>query len=175
MSLIILLDQVPRNCNRGRKAPIAYTYFDSLALAITLVALDRGIPNTVPEIRWQFPYRFWFYLPLMHSETMVVIDRSTQEFELVRRDLDLLLLDDGTSDRDDEYRTKAARAVQQDKEETQKYVNLYLSFNKRHVDVIKRFGRYPHRNAVIGRGMSQEEKEFLENGGDTFTIVLPYY
>ena len=170
-----MLDQVPRNINRGRKAPIAYTLFDSLAQAITLVALERGIPNKLPEIRWQFGYRFWFYLPLMHSEYIVVIDRATHEFELVQQDLDLLLSDDVTAGGDDEYRTKAAKIAQQEKEVTQTYVDRYTSFSKRHVNVIRRFGRYPHRNAVMGRGMSQEEKEFLENGGDTFTMILPYY
>lgn len=34
-----------------------------------------------------------------------------------------------------------------------------------HRDIIKRFGRFPHRNAALGRQTSQAEREFLETGG----------
>ena len=34
-----------------------------------------------------------------------------------------------------------------------------------HRDVIRRFGRFPHRNAVLGRDSTPEEIAFLENGG----------
>ncbi|MEM6578865.1 MAG: DUF924 family protein [Pseudomonadota bacterium] len=34
-----------------------------------------------------------------------------------------------------------------------------------HRDVIRRFGRFPHRNACLGRSSSQAEKAFLDNGG----------
>ncbi len=34
-----------------------------------------------------------------------------------------------------------------------------------HRDIIKRFGRFPHRNAALGRQTSQAEREFLESGG----------
>ncbi len=34
-----------------------------------------------------------------------------------------------------------------------------------HADIIRRFGRFPHRNAVLGRVSTQEEIRFLEDGG----------
>ena len=34
-----------------------------------------------------------------------------------------------------------------------------------HHDIIKRFGRFPHRNSILGRGMTQPEQAFLETGG----------
>ena len=34
-----------------------------------------------------------------------------------------------------------------------------------HRDIIKRFGRFPHRNAVFGRRTSVEEQAFLDEGG----------
>ncbi|WP_313623078.1 DUF924 family protein [Achromobacter sp.] len=34
-----------------------------------------------------------------------------------------------------------------------------------HRDIIKRFGRFPHRNAALGRQTIQAEREFLESGG----------
>jgi len=34
-----------------------------------------------------------------------------------------------------------------------------------HADIIREFGRFPHRNEILGRTSSKEELEFLENGG----------
>lgn len=34
-----------------------------------------------------------------------------------------------------------------------------------HRDVIDRFGRFPHRNALLGRATTPEEQQFLESGG----------
>lgn len=34
-----------------------------------------------------------------------------------------------------------------------------------HRDIIRRFGRFPHRNAILGRGTTPEERRFLEEGG----------
>ncbi|HMF21656.1 MAG TPA: DUF924 family protein [Pseudolabrys sp.] len=34
-----------------------------------------------------------------------------------------------------------------------------------HADIIRRFGRFPHRNAVLGRTTTPEEQAFLDGGG----------
>jgi uncharacterized protein (DUF924 family) len=34
-----------------------------------------------------------------------------------------------------------------------------------HADIIRRFGRFPHRNAVLGRTTTAEEQTFLDDGG----------
>ena len=34
-----------------------------------------------------------------------------------------------------------------------------------HRDIIERFGRFPHRNAVLGRATTPEEQRFLDDGG----------
>jgi uncharacterized protein (DUF924 family) len=34
-----------------------------------------------------------------------------------------------------------------------------------HRDIIRRFGRFPHRNPVLGRPMTDEEQRYLEDGG----------
>jgi len=39
--------------------------------------------------------------------------------------------------------------------------DLALDFAKQHADIINRFGRFPHRNAVLGRETTTEEAEFL--------------
>ena len=41
-------------------------------------------------------------------------------------------------------------------------------FELRHKAIIDRFGRYPHRNAILGRQSSAEELEFLQQPGSSF-------
>lgn len=43
-----------------------------------------------------------------------------------------------------------------------------LDFERRHKAIIDRFGRYPHRNAVLGRVSTPEEIEFLKQPGSSF-------
>ncbi len=43
-----------------------------------------------------------------------------------------------------------------------------LDFELRHKAVIERFGRYPHRNAILGRESTREEIEFLREPGSSF-------
>jgi uncharacterized protein (DUF924 family) len=43
-----------------------------------------------------------------------------------------------------------------------------LGWAKRHADVIRRFGRFPHRNAILGRTSTPEEIAFLATQGSTF-------
>ena len=43
-----------------------------------------------------------------------------------------------------------------------------LAFELRHQLIINRFGRYPHRNAVLGRTSTDEELAFLSEPGSSF-------
>ncbi len=43
-----------------------------------------------------------------------------------------------------------------------------LDFELRHKTIIERFGRFPHRNAILGRVSSAEEIEFLSTPGSSF-------
>ncbi|MFO8044419.1 MAG: DUF924 family protein [Halomonas sp.] len=43
-----------------------------------------------------------------------------------------------------------------------------LRHEHRHRDIIARFGRYPHRNAILGRPSTPEELVFLEQAGSSF-------
>ena len=43
-----------------------------------------------------------------------------------------------------------------------------LKFAKMHRDIVHRFGRFPHRNAVLGRTSTPEEVEFLSQPGSSF-------
>ena len=40
-----------------------------------------------------------------------------------------------------------------------------LKWAKLHADIVRRFGRFPHRNAVLGRTTTPEEQAFLDGGG----------
>ncbi|UZE96089.1 DUF924 family protein [Alkalimarinus alittae] len=43
-----------------------------------------------------------------------------------------------------------------------------LHFEYRHKEIIDRYGRYPHRNAALGRASTTEELDFLESPGSSF-------
>ena len=43
-----------------------------------------------------------------------------------------------------------------------------LDYAQRHQEVIARFGRFPHRNAILGRPSTPEEVEFLRQPGSSF-------
>ena len=43
-----------------------------------------------------------------------------------------------------------------------------LEYAKQHRDVIARFGRFPHRNAVLGRASTPEEVKFIQTPGSAF-------
>ncbi len=43
-----------------------------------------------------------------------------------------------------------------------------LDFEKKHKAIIDRFGRYPHRNKILGRESTEEEVAFLEGPGSSF-------
>ncbi len=43
-----------------------------------------------------------------------------------------------------------------------------LAFERQHQAIIERFGRYPHRNAVLGRVSTVEEQAFLQGPGSSF-------
>ena len=43
-----------------------------------------------------------------------------------------------------------------------------LRFELRHQAIIQRFGRYPHRNALLGRVSTAEELAFLAEPGSAF-------
>ena len=43
-----------------------------------------------------------------------------------------------------------------------------LRFELRHQAIIARLGRYPHRNAILGRGSTPQELAFLSEPGSSF-------
>ena len=85
--------------------------------------------------------RIWLYHPFHHSES---VDEQDEGLALLREIL------------------QAAPAA------WHPYVERSISGWTRHRDIVARFGRFPHRNAVLGRQSSDEERAFLDKDGDTF-------
>lgn len=50
----------------------------------------------------------------------------------------------------------------------QNRIQSSLDFELKHKSIIERFGRYPHRNSILGRASTAEEIEFLELPGSGF-------
>lgn len=53
------------------------------------------------------------------------------------------------------------------KEENPKY-EFYFKFADQHYQIIKQFGRFPHRNKILERVSTTEELEFLKQKGSSF-------
>jgi uncharacterized protein (DUF924 family) len=86
-------------------------------------------------------HRVFLYMPLEHSERLAHQERCCRLFERLLGECA-------------EPLRGAARA--------------YLGFAYRHRDIVARFGRFPHRNAILGRPSSAEELSFLEQPGSGF-------
>ncbi|MEO5559113.1 MAG: DUF924 family protein [Dokdonella sp.] len=85
--------------------------------------------------------RVFFYLPLEHSEVLADQQRSVALFRA--------LPGEGGAG------VHAAFAN-------------FLDYAQRHRDIIARFGRFPHRNAVLGRPSTTQEIAFLGQSGSSF-------
>ena len=85
--------------------------------------------------------RVFFYMPFEHSEELSDQERSVALFgELAET------VPDGDREAFD----------------------FFLDFAVRHHAIVARFGRFPHRNAILGRQSTQEEVEFLKSPGSSF-------
>jgi uncharacterized protein (DUF924 family) len=85
--------------------------------------------------------RVFFYLPLEHSERR---DDQARSVALMQQ-----LVDDAPAEHQPLYRD-------------------YLDFALRHQVIVDRFGRFPHRNAILGRESTNEEQAFLRQPGSGF-------
>lgn len=92
------------------------------------------------EDRQLDPIERWFiYMPFEHSEDMVDQREAVRLFEN--------LMSDAT-------------------EHTRAPLQSALDYARRHAEVIAKFGRFPHRNDVLGRDSTPEERAWVkEHGG----------
>jgi uncharacterized protein (DUF924 family) len=84
---------------------------------------------------------FFFYLPFEHSEDLVDQKRSVALF-----------------------RAWADSCPPEKRVEAEHHCGYIL----RHQEIIQRFGRFPHRNAALGRTTTPEEAEFLKEPRSSF-------
>ena len=85
--------------------------------------------------------RVFLYMPLQHAEDLGLQRRSVERFESL------------AAEADDAWRDHFA--------ENAHYAHL-------HRDIVERFGRFPHRNRVLGRESTEEELSYLADGAPTF-------
>jgi uncharacterized protein (DUF924 family) len=85
--------------------------------------------------------RVFFYMPFMHSEELAMQERSVELFTKLR----------------DQTEGRVREAVAGN-----------VDYAKRHRDVIARWGRFPHRNRILGRPSTPAELEFLRQPGSSF-------
>jgi uncharacterized protein (DUF924 family) len=85
--------------------------------------------------------RWFLYMPFMHAEDAGLQDRSVALFSAL------------AASAPPELRASLAPGVE---------------YAEQHRDIIARFGRFPHRNALLGRGSTPEEIEFLKQPGSAF-------
>jgi len=166
LSIILLLDQIPRNCYRGDESKVVFGRFDPLAEEIALRALEEEIPTKSSHFKYRIAYRTWFHMPFMHSESLAVHEQAIKVHEDTARDMDELLATDPLTLSEEDR--KCHNALSKKSDELHAYLANNLDFEKRHKVIIERFGRYPHRNQALGRVSTPEEIEYLENGGETF-------
>jgi uncharacterized protein (DUF924 family) len=120
LGLVILLDQVSRNTNRG--SPLAFAG-DTKALALAKASVSRGFHHKLVP-----PLAMWLLMPFEHAEDLDAQNRCLSLF--------------GTLGLHD-----------------------MVYYAQMHLDIIARFGRFPHRNAVLGRRSTESEIAFLQAGG----------
>lgn len=124
--------------NIFRNTPRAFAG-DAQALALASDLVNSGCDTRLP------PYPRWFaYLPFEHSESLADQERSVKLFTVLRDDVG------STGDEQDAAFASA------------------LDYAIRHRDVIARFGRFPHRNAILERTSTTAETEFLKQPGSSF-------
>lgn len=158
VSLIVLLDQIPRNCFRGADAGIAYDFFDPRALGTALQAIKAGVPEH-SQVRYRQGYRFWFYMPLEHSERIDMQEMAAMEHEKMFTDSRNLI--DGLIDAEDTDGLYYRDILLRRRKQFETWVGTLRGMDEQHKGLLDRFGRFPRRDQALGRQSTQEEREYL--------------
>lgn len=124
--------------NIHRGTPGMYAH-DDLAVAATRHALSLADPLAGDLWRAVF-----VLMPLMHAERLADQEEMVGRFEALAA----------------EARRRASPNLAA--------FRGNLDFARRHRDIVARFGRFPHRNAILGRASSAEEEAFLTEPGSAF-------
>ncbi|MDH3589822.1 MAG: DUF924 domain-containing protein [Gammaproteobacteria bacterium] len=85
--------------------------------------------------------RVFFYMPMQHAESLPVQMQSVALYEAL------------------------AESVP---DSVKKLFGGFTKYAELHRDIVARFGRFPHRNAILGRESTPEEREYLAGDAPTF-------
>jgi uncharacterized protein (DUF924 family) len=111
---------------------------DIQALSTAEKGIEKGFDNGLHPVM-----RVFFYMPFMHSESKDMQNRSMALFGALEKDF--------TSPR-----------------ELAEMLSDNMEYAERHRAIIERFGRFPHRNRILGRESTTEEIEFLKQPVSSF-------
>lgn len=111
---------------------------DRQALELAVKGVERGFDKELYPVM-----RVFFYMPFMHSESLEMQDRSLGLFKDLEKDFT--------------FPPQLAEMLSTNRD-----------YAERHYAIIERFGRYPHRNKILGRESTPEEFEFLKQPGSSF-------
>ncbi|MQA22149.1 DUF924 family protein [Rugamonas rivuli] len=89
--------------------------------------------------------RAFAYLPFEHAEDMAMQEQSVVLYTRMH----------------DAVRSTAPAGIANS-------IGGMLDYAHRHREVIRRFGRFPHRNAILGRASTPEEQAYLQQPGSGF-------
>jgi uncharacterized protein (DUF924 family) len=159
MSLIILLDQIPRNCYRGMEAAKVFNFFDPLALTIAVRAKQLAIHQRI-EIRYKLGYRLWLFMPMEHAEDIEMQELMVEEQKERFQDMELLM--QGKIVMEDEDVRSCRKVLMSKEKEIEILRGILQKAVDKHYDDIKRFGRFPYRNVALRRTSTQEEQASLD-------------
>jgi len=140
--VIILLDHIARNTNRGEKQAWVLTTVDPVALKLADHCIKEGHDMAVPPHK-----RHFYYFPYMRSE-----DLANQELSLAKN---AMLVWDTRHCGWDASIPAAQRGL-----------DHVIKFYR----IIEKYGRFPYRNAVLKRENTAEEQKFMDEGGFKFVL-----
>ncbi|KAJ4402963.1 hypothetical protein N0V91_006875 [Didymella pomorum] len=154
LSIAIFLDQMPRNIFRTNEGLVkVYTHYDKISQAFirTLFSPASPIPRPDQHPLWRnsTAHRMWFYMPLCHSEDVEVHKQMDGLLDDLQRDLN----------------------AQPGCAGSKKLLEEQYKAEREHREIIDKFGRYPHRNGALRRESTEEEIEFMSEGGKTFGVA----
>jgi uncharacterized protein (DUF924 family) len=138
LALVVLIDQLSRNLHRDDPRAFAH---DARALAITRGARAGGL-----DAKLSWLERYVLLMPFMHAEDRAGQDEGVAAFHALH----------------DEAVTAGAPASDVGA------LAAAVDYAERHAAIVARFGRFPHRNAVLGRPSTPDEVEFLKQPGSSF-------
>lgn len=113
--------------------------FDKYALALSLETIQKNEQGALTLIE-----RVFLYLPFEHAEDLGMQEQS------LRWNRSLI---------------KESRRINP---ANTPYYEYTFEYAQRHYDIIKRFGRFPHRNKILGRASTAEEEAFMKQPASSF-------